>query len=72
VRFHKSSHAWIRVFDDAEVVFLLHVLDPLPGLALRVDHQRPASGVGDDHPVVDGKLKEKKITKWRPESNPVL
>lgn len=29
---------------NAEVVRLLHVLDPAVGLALRVDHQRPTSG----------------------------
>jgi hypothetical protein len=47
----------IGVLDDAKVVFLLHVLDPLAGLALRVDHQRPAASVGNDHSVVNRKLK---------------
>ena len=32
-------------FDDVEVFGLLHVLDPLVGLSLRVDHQWPAASV---------------------------
>ena len=40
--------------DDLQLVDLLHVLDPLVGLALRVDHQRPAVGMLHDDGVVNG------------------
>ena len=50
------DQTWICVLDDAKVVLFLHVLDPLPGLALRVDHQRPSPCVGHDDAVVHRKL----------------
>jgi len=51
-----SNLTWIGVLDDEKVVLLLHVLDPLPGLALRIDHERPPPSVGDDDAVVHRKL----------------
>ena len=44
----------IRELDDLQLVGLLQVLDPLVGLALRVDHQGPAVGIGDYQGVVCG------------------
>ena len=44
----------VRELDDLQLVDLLHVFDPLVGLALRVDHQRPAVGMLHDDGVVDG------------------
>ena len=38
----------VRELDDVEVVGLLHVLDPLIGLTLRVNHQRPATRVAEN------------------------
>eukprot|EP00951_Prasinocladus_malaysianus_P032137 scaffold311304_cov31-Prasinocladus_malaysianus.AAC.1 len=40
--------------DNLQVGAALEVLDPLVGLVLRVDHQRPATGIGDHDAVVDG------------------
>ena len=43
-------------FDGHEIVFLLHVLDPLVGLALRVDHEGPPPGVCDNDSVIHREL----------------
>ena len=40
-----SHEVSVRQFDDVQVVRLLHVLHPLVGLTLRIDHQRPPTGV---------------------------
>jgi hypothetical protein len=32
----------------------LHVLDPLNGLSLRIDHERPAIASGHDHAILSG------------------
>eukprot|EP00955_Chlamydomonas_euryale_P005025 53594-Chlamydomonas_euryale.AAC.1 len=40
--------------DDAQVGRRLHLLHPLVGLRLRVDHERPAPRVGHHDGVVDG------------------
>ena len=43
--FQRASEARVGRLDDVQVVRLLHVLDPLVRLALRVDQQRPTTSV---------------------------
>ena len=50
----RSEVVAVRELDHLDVVLALHVLDPLVRLTLRIDHQRPAPGVGDHDSVVDG------------------
>ena len=52
--FKRSEVVAVRELDHLDVVLALHVLDPLVRLTLRIDHQRPAPGVGDHDSVVDG------------------
>ena len=42
----------VREFDDFQLVILLHVLDPLVGLALWVNDERPAVCAGADQGIV--------------------
>ena len=42
----------ISHLDGNKIILLLHVLDPLGGLTLGVNHQRPPPTIGDDHTIV--------------------
>ena len=49
----KRAHVvGVRQLDHVQVVLFLHVLHPFVGLALRVDHQRPAVGVAVEQLVL--------------------
>ena len=43
----------VREFDNWKFVLFLHVLNPLVGLTLRINHQWPSSRVIHNNPVVD-------------------
>ena len=39
-------------FDGTQIIFFLHILDPLGGLTLGIYHKRPPPGIGHYHPIV--------------------
>ena len=43
--FQCADKVAVAQFDDVEVVWLLHVLDPLVGLALWINHQWPTTSI---------------------------
>ena len=43
-------------FDGHEIVFLLHVLDPLGCLTLRINHECPPPGIGHNDAIVNGEV----------------
>eukprot|EP00955_Chlamydomonas_euryale_P013382 144301-Chlamydomonas_euryale.AAC.3 len=49
----RPQHVLLRELDHVEALFALHVLDPLVGLHLRVNHERPAPRLGHDDAVLD-------------------
>lgn len=57
--FQSAAVVGVREFNDLQLVGFLHVLDPLVGLTLGVNHEGPAVGIGHYQSIVCRKTAER-------------